>query len=454
MTVETDEAYAPGTARRAGPHAARWRPVWSAAALVVLTFVAWFRLPSMTRGTVWAEDGGVFLRDILSLGELRSITVPYDGYLHVVPRAVASLASTVAPVDAYAGAMSFLSCFVVAAVAVAVFFLSRSVLESAALRAMLAVIPILLPVGPEEVLGNAANLHWYLLWLAPWLLLYKPTSRYGKAFLFAATLLTAASEIITVMFLPLALWTIVARKNLWGAAGLILGVALQLLATLTKPRFATLPAVDGLDPLSVIYGFFLLPLGSIWHADSRTLGSTIGSVGGWALVVPVVLLLAMVAYTVVVGRPALKLAALGLLTSAALCWTASVVLSGNGMFGYAKYVGTDWTAGFGYIRYAAAPAMFLMALVPIFVAAVAERGVAKSGRSSAFIAAAFAAVLLGSYFPAATTRQTGPDWAAGVAEARATCTANRGLESATVLVAPTVWKFARVPVPCARLLDR
>lgn len=451
MTIETDEVFEPGSVRRAEHNWVRWRPVWIAVALFFLTFIAWRRLPSMTRGTVWAEDGGVFLRDVLSLGRLRSIPVPYDGYLHVVPRLVASLASAVVPVDAYAGAMSFLSCFVVASVAVAVFFLSRSVLESAAVRAMLAVIPILLPVGPEEVLGNAANLHWYLLWLAPWLLLYKPVSLPGKASLFAAALFTAASETLTAMFLPLALWAIVARKNVWGAVGLVLGVALQLLAFLAKPRFATVPTDDGLDPLSVIYGFFLLPLGSIWHADSRTLGSTIGNVGGWALVAPVVLLLAMVAYTVVVGRPVLKLLAMGLLTASVLCWTASVVLSGNVMFGYANYVGADWTSGFGYIRYAAAPAMFLLALVPIFVTAATEREGATSGRSREFIAAAFVLVLLGSYFPAATTRQMGPDWAAGVAEARATCTSNRELESANVLVAPTGWKFSQVHVPCALL---
>lgn len=442
---------APQTARPAERNRARWSPLLCAVAVTFLTLIAWVRLPSLTRRTVWAEDGGVFLRDVLSLGGLRSIPVPYDGYLHVVPRTMASLASTLAPVDAYAGVMSLLSCFVVAVVAVAVYFLSRTVFESRALRAMLAVIPILLPVAPQEVLGNAANLHWYLLWLAPWLLLYKPISSPGRVLLFAAALLTATSEIITGMFLPLAIWAIVARKNLWGPVGLILGVALQLLTTLMKPRFATMPIETALDPLSVIYGFFLLPLGSIWNADSRSLGSAIGSVGWRALVVPGLLLLAIVAYTVAVGRPLLKFVSLGLLGSSIVCWTASVVLSGNRMFGYSSYVEADWTSGFGYVRYAAAPAMFLLALVPVFVAAVAERDNARSGTSHAFIAAAFVVVLLGSYFPAATARQGGPDWAAGVADARAICTSNPTLEAAGVFVAPTVWKFAEVQVPCARL---
>lgn len=106
------------------------------------------------------------------------------------------MAATVAPVDAYATAISLLSCVVVAAAAVTVYFLSRTIVEPAPLRAMLAVIPILLPVGPQEVLGNAANLHWYLLWLAPWLLLHKPATVPGRAFLFSAALLAATSEII------------------------------------------------------------------------------------------------------------------------------------------------------------------------------------------------------------------------------------------------------------------
>jgi hypothetical protein len=206
-----------------------------------------------------------------------------------------------------------------------------------------------------------------------------------------------------------------------------------------------------LDPLSVMYGFFLLPVGSIWHADRRTLGSEIATFGGWALFIPVALMLAMVVYTVVAGRLALKLAALGALGAAIACWTASVVLSGNGMFGYADYVGIDWTSGFGYMRYAAAPAMFLLALVPLFVAAVAARHQVTAAMPLRVAAAVFAVVLLGSYFPADTTRRLGPSWPDGVAAARASCAADQALGSSAATVAPTVWKFAQVQIPCVLL---
>ena len=38
---------------------------------------------------------------------------------------------------------------------------------------------MLLPLLPNEVLGNEANLHWIFLWLAPWLLLANPRTRWG-----------------------------------------------------------------------------------------------------------------------------------------------------------------------------------------------------------------------------------------------------------------------------------
>lgn len=262
-----------------------------AGAVVVLTLIAWARLPEMTRRTVWAEDGGVFLRDVLSNGHLRSISLPYDGYLHVLPRVLASVAHAVVPLQGYAVAMSLMSCLVVALISVGVFHLSRCVSESVPVRLMIAAIPVLLPIGPEEVLGNAANLHWYLLWLAPWLLLHKPKSPVVGGTMFVVAFVTASSEIITGMFLPLAIWTAIRRRNFAAPAGLLLGIILQVLTTLNKPRFTGPSPSDVADGWSVFLGFGLLPIGSIWHPDSRTMASNIVTFGAWSLLVPALLVL-------------------------------------------------------------------------------------------------------------------------------------------------------------------
>jgi len=422
-------------------------------AVAVTSLVTWWRLPATTRQTVWAEDGGVFLRDVLSNGHLRSIPLPYDGYLHVVPRILASIAHAAVPLDGYAVATSFLSCLVVALVSVGVFHLSRSLTGSVPVRLVLAAIPVLLPVGPQEVLGNAANLHWYLLWLAPWLLLYRPKSRLGSAAMFTVALATATSEIITGMFLPLAVWAAVKRRHFAAPAGLLLGVCLQVFTALTKPRFSGASPTDAADPWSVVLGFGLLPIGSIWHADSRTLASNIVMFGAWSLVIPALLLLGLLAYTLITGRSGLKIAAAGAFAASALCWTASVVLSGNTMFTYAMYTEADWATGFGYIRYAAAPAMFLLVLLPLALAAAQERGHIGRGTATA-VAGMFVAFLLVSYFPATTVRQLGPEWAAGVGAARSACENDPNLTAAPASTAPAAWKFAQVQIPCQELRTR
>lgn len=418
---------------------------------VVLAFLAWGRLPSMTKETVWAEDGGVFLRDVLSTGHLQSIFLPYDGYLHVLPRLLSSAAHALVPLDGYAIAMSLVSCAVVAAISVAVFHLSRVLTDSVPVRVMIAVIPILLPIGPNEIQGNAANLHWYLLWLTPWLLLSKPKSAVAGAGLFVVTFVTAASEIITGMFLPLAIWAAFRKRAYAAPAGLLLGLTLQVLTTLSKPRFnGAPPPTDAVDPLSVLMGYVLLPIGSIWHADSRTLASGIVNFGAWPLVVPCLLVIGLLVYVLIKGGRTFQWAAIIALTASALCWTASVVLSGNPMFNYSRFSESDWANGFGYVRYAAAPAMFILLLIPIAVAVALKRGHLQRGVAP-LLAGIFVAVLLVSYFPTATTRQVGPAWAPGVDAARTLCSADPALPSASAVVAPATWKFAQVVIPCEAL---
>lgn len=418
---------------------------------LVLTFLAWGRLPTMTKETVWAEDGGVFLRDVLSTGHLQSIFLPYDGYLHVLPRILSSAAHALVPLDGYAIAMSLFSCAVVATISIGVFYLSRELTDSVPVRVMIAVIPVLLPIGPNEIQGNAANLHWYLLWLTPWLLLYRPKTAVTSFALFVVTFVAGASEIITGMFLPLALWTALRRRAYAAPAGLVLALTLQILTTLSKPRFnGAPPPTDAVDPLSVLMGYVLLPIGSLWHPDSRTLASGIVNFGPWALVVPCLLVVGLFLYVLMKGERTFQWAAIIALAASALCWTASVVLSGNSMFAYSKYLESNWASGFGYVRYAAAPAMFILLLIPIAAAVALKRGQIQNGITS-LLTGIFVAVLLISYFPTATTRQVGPAWSPGVEAARTLCSSDPTLASAAVTAAPATWKFAQVVVPCVAL---
>jgi hypothetical protein len=423
--------------------------VWAAAA-TSLGLLTWMRLPPVAQQTVWAEDGGIFLRDVLGYGHVQSIFLPYDGYLHVIPRTVVSIAHAFAPIQDYALAVSFLTCLAVAIIGMAAFHLSRSIVESIPVRLMIAGIPVLLPVGPQEVLGNAANLHWYLLWLLPWLLLYQPKSRTAATVSFMAILTVATSEMISVIFLPLALWAALRRRTFAGPAGLVLGLSLQFAATLASPRIGDDVNHHPVDAMSVLLGFGLLPIGSSWQADSKVLATHIIAHGAWALFVPCFLVLLLLVYTLAVGTSPLKAAALGAVGAASACWVASVVVSSKIMFNYANYSEADWATGFGYMRYAAAPAMFLLLLLPLAVAAAQANN--QLNRQAPFaVAGMFFAFLLVSFFPTFTARHSGPAWAAGVADARADCEADATVTAAIVPIAPAGWKFSQVEFSCQDL---
>jgi hypothetical protein len=425
-------------------------PAW-----LVLALIAWFRLPEITRQTVWAEDGGVFLRDILASGVWETLATPYDGYLHVIPRALIGIAYTIAPIESFAVSVSFLSCAAVAGVGLAAFFLAKPVIQPPWLRAILVVIPILLPVAPVEVLGNAANVHWYLLWLAPWLLVREPVSPSGRAGFFLVALATAASEVITGLFLPLALWMMWKRHNYWAPLGLIIGVGLQLLTTLFSPRAASLRVENSVEFLSVLIGFFVQPIGSLWRADSRALAADLVEYGGLAVLLPAVLLALLCVAIFMFGRTVWKVAAAYAVGSAGACWAASVLVNAHPMFNYTQFDSQDWQESFQYSRYAAAPGMLLLTLVPLALASLASRFPRKSQcgtrRQSAAALLVFTLVMLTNFFPARTLREDGPEWSAGVRNARAACNSDVTMADSAVTAAPALWKFAQVRVPCAVL---
>jgi hypothetical protein len=421
------------------------------AAVVGLSFLSWFRLPEISRGTLWAEDAAVFLADTISIGAWQSVVDPYAGYLHTIPRIVSGIAFTVAPIDAYATLISFLSCMVVAAIAVGTYFLSGQLFEHRSQRLMVALIPILVPVGPLEVLGNVANLHWYLLWLCPWLLAYEPRTWSARAVLFVATLAAATTEIIVGIFLPLAIWAIVRRRNYAAPAALILGLVFQVLATFADPRYAESPRLDSMEPLSVIYGFLLQAVGSIWETDAGTMALNIVTFGGYAVAIPSIIVFGLLACTVIYGRAQLKVAALYAFAAAAACWGAATVLNPSPEFDFANFSKEEWLSGFTFFRYAAAPSMFLLALVPMAMAVGEDRKLISRTRTRYLAPVVMAVFLSTSYFQASTARQTGPEWTTGVQAAAAQCSADSSLTEAVIAVTPASWQVA---VPCRLLPGR
>lgn len=427
-------------------------------AVVALTYVAWLRLPEVARGTIWAEDGAIFLKETVTIGPLLSIGEPYAGYLHTVPRLISGISYLAAPLESYAVLVSFLSCAVVAGISVAVFRLSAALVENRALRLMLAMIPVFVPVGPLEVLGNIANLHWYLLWLVPWLLIHRPTGWSGGGVHFIVTFAAATTEIISVIFLPLALWQAFRRKNYWAPAGLVAGMFCQFLATATKPRYESMPQVDAIEPMSVFYGFGLQAMTSLWETDPRSVASNIVNFGAFGVFVPVSLITCLLIYVLVFGSLKWKLTAAYAFGAAAVCWTAAVVLNVSPEMDFANFTKDDWLSKFTFFRYAAAPSMFLLVLVPAAWGVAIERSGSVRNRSGtvrnkgSLLAPALMLIFLSvNYFPELPRRQTGPVWGNAVAVAHERCVDNPALQEAGIPLAPENWY---VVLPCHVIMNR
>src|SRR5450432_1480330 len=116
---------------------------------------------------VWAEDGAVFLSTAYRLHYFAAVATPYAGYLQVVPRSLAALASIFPASDA-AWVLAASAAAARAAVSLFVFRASSGHLRSTSVRGMLTVAVVVLPVGGYEVLDNIANLHWFLTFAAFW----------------------------------------------------------------------------------------------------------------------------------------------------------------------------------------------------------------------------------------------------------------------------------------------
>ena len=434
---------------------------WAAAVLGAagLTLAAWLRLPGLTRDTLWAEDGGVFLRQALGSRFLDGVLDPYDGYLHLLPRVLAHVSLRIGPLEAYAERITWLSCASVGLVGTAVFFLSRPYVPSTGSRVLLAAIPALLPVGPLEVLGNTANLHWYMLWLTPWILIY-PTRRHLPNILLAGlSFVVAMTEIQTVLFAPL-IWVAVRTRRQWGGSvGLLLGLVMQFITFVRFPRSVSKDAVPW-DLGSVIIGWLLQGGVSSVESSASSAGFAWTYFGGALLVVPIALLLAPIVTAAFKGRATLFVVAAFVGVSAAL-WFAAQVFNNRAFMNYSSFTNEEWLK-FDFLRYAAAPAMFALGALALATGGFywgQEAGKPLDGvpnnrrglRWEKTCATVIVAILVFGFFPPTSSRAAGPSWQAQVSAGRSACAADPLLAEVPALVAPRGWKYERVAISCNRL---
>ena len=161
----------------------------------------WWSGPGIT-SRVWAEDGAVFLSTAYRLHYFAAVATPYAGYLQVMPRSLAALASVFPASDA-AWVLAASAAAARAAVSLFVFRASSGHLRSTSVRAMLAVAIVVLPVGGYEVLDNIANLHWFFTFAAFWAVLWRPPRRWECALAASVVVVAVGSDPLTALLLPI-----------------------------------------------------------------------------------------------------------------------------------------------------------------------------------------------------------------------------------------------------------
>jgi hypothetical protein len=449
----------------------------SAAALVLVAA----RVPAVHWGRPYAEDGALFAPQQLDTGGFKVLTVPYTGYLQLLPRVLVKLALATG-IAHYPAALAAWCCVATAAVAGIVYLAARQFLSHGPAAVAFALITVLVPALNVEVIANGANIHWLCLWLAPWLFLVRPrtwTQSAGVAVIAAVVILTESQAIL---FLPLLLYRLRLRRRwpLYGAA--LAAAALQAVTALTgATRVTTNPGP--VHWLRLVKSYLVdVGLGAWsrhvgpWHALTERLGAAAGLVG----IAPFLAAFVLIAWAAwrarrrspAAGRTAATaqnapgqhraaivpspgrpspghptprlLPAAAALAGSAILFAAALILNdrtGN------YYRISSYAAGHAASRYAVVPAMFLLAVAVIAVdqwtALTARRTARTVGAAAAVIGLAVAAIS----FPGtdASRFDAGVPWTTSLAQARAACTADPAAPTATIDVSPKKW---RATYPC------
>ncbi|MDR1293778.1 MAG: hypothetical protein LBK59_02275 [Bifidobacteriaceae bacterium] len=427
--------------------------------------VAFARLPGLARGTVWAEDGSVFLAEFAADG-WTTMFRSYSGYLHLGPRVITGVAASVAPLDLFAVTMTVLTSVIAGLCGAITFLATRGVVMHMVPRIVVATVPIAAPLLPIEVLGNATNLHWLGLWVTPWIIIYRPR-RWPVSVVMALVVLVAAlSEVQVLIFLPLIVLTWRRGKSAPVNAALAVGVVAQVMTTLAYPR-VNQPSDVHLTVMDLVDSTLAQTVLGAYTGDNQAVAEALaghGLVLGWLGLVPFVSAGAVAAWVAARRLPPGAsrrrwLAALAVCVIAAGSLLAVAAVMNPGPRYAMSTMDSPELRDFLFSRYAVVPSMFLLAIPALAADALLTRRKGRHsnspGRSGASAARVVAAVLVALVIlveaaalrPPWTRRSDGPGWSSAVTAARQSCTTG-GQDEASIPLAPKGWA---VTIPCPDL---
>lgn len=423
------------------------------AIVVVGALVSLVRVPLSHLDTVWAEDGSIFLLEAINSGPLGVLVHGYAGYQHFIPRVVTALLVPGTPLGAY-GILVFVACAIITGlIAAAVFWLSRDLVPWLPARLGLAAVTILLPLSAQEVLGNMADIHSYCLWLAPWLMLYRPRSWRGGIGWGLVALACAMTEIQMIIFIPLALLNLGREhRKAWPiAAGFALGALAQVVTTLSTPRPST---AYWLGIPSLIHGYLYNTVLPMLNPNPAWQGELIVASGA---IVPALMALPFIAAGIVVlvfGTGRQRILVITLVLASGAIYAGGATIDGSPGFAYTYQDNSTVFSGILNSRYGVASGMMLAATVPLAAATLIARAADRVSRVATLMRTISWVAIVGLVvlFSVASTqsvssRSSGLTWSGGVQQARIDCESLPPDEPAKVNIAPHRY----VPIPCEYL---
>ncbi len=412
------------------PPAPRSRPrerLWAVGTGLAVAVITLLRAPFIF-DRFWAEDGSVFYQDALTNGPTAGFGHWYAGYLHTIPRIIASIAAAF-PVRDAAAVFATLVLLTLATGAALVESRSGAYIVRRWLRVGVALSIALVPIIGEEAIGNVANLQFFLAFFAFWMLLWFP--RHWVTIAASAVLLAliSMSTLIIVFIVPVALARLLVRgrRGTWlPTLGLLTGLAVQVVGRrIVHPG----RGIGGAPLADAIVWFKVSVVGNLRpgapmsefvdpSASNYSPGPVLVAV--WIIVLTAVI---VVIGTVFVGRRhrtaaspervAPDAAAPRMLVAVVLILS---VLSGFGMAMAAGPVP----------RYSVLPALFLMTALGVACDRTLEVHRGWVGRVPvAIVVAAMLAAAFTGRAPDSVRDQPALSWSAGVDDARARCLARR-----------------------------
>jgi hypothetical protein len=409
------------------------RTPWYEGAVVLLlsAAVALFRLPPGRLDTIWAEDGVVFLRQAEESMGLGPLFRPYSGYLHLLPRLVAEVASWL-PLHLAGLVFSISAALVVGTASWSVWVFGRAHLPSPWLRGGLAAAVALVPAGGLEAADNVANSHWFLIFAAFWALIGRRRSAWGHVLPALIVMLAALSDPLAVVLLPLALGRLVLlpRREWWVAGTYLIAMTVQLIVVLSAER------TTGARPaaMEIAFGYALRVVSTSIVGNGGT--QRLVGAGGRELVWTVgVVIAAALLVALLFSRPERRPLIVTAAVASVGLFCVESLFALNVEYPPAGALANDLHLS---ARYTIVPSLLLLSALAVAAQGVAER-LSGSWRALVLVTALVPVALMAGfdYRSEPDPRATAPEWSDSVEGAEQECAAGGPDQVVVLPIAPT-----------------